>query len=190
MWSTEPGLLRYLRGDPSPSALNELEPALRRAAKHHVHGFDDLRRALCTDVARASPARAKTCADLAHSGEETWNRERSGGGGVAIAAASAVFAGAISTAYLTRDSDASRGIATGSGVVGGFTLGAALGGAAVLGRSGGFGGKGSDSGSGAALLGAGLLGAAAGGFGAYALAPVTAGGLVLPYLVTLAIALE
>jgi hypothetical protein len=124
-----------------------------------------------------------------------WNHERSGGGGVAVAAASTLFLAGVGAAYLTRDSDTSRVIATGSGVLGGFTLGVALGGLAALG-GGGFGGKGSD-GSGAAILGAGLLGAVAGGFGAYALArsadaraPVTGGGLVLPYIVTLGLALE
>jgi hypothetical protein len=193
-WTVDPELRLFLRTQPSShQLLDELSPALRVAARQRAFGFDELYRGTCRELARASAARAAACADLSKETEKKWGAEPdSGNGGVAtVIVASSLVVGAVITAHLTRESNPSRAIAAGSGVVGGFALGATLGGAMMLQT------KGKSGAAGGVILGLGVLGAVAGGVGGYALArapgaraPVTAGGLAFPYLVTLGFALE
>jgi len=113
---------------------------------------------------------------------------------VGAVGATALVGGAIAGAYVERDTGVSRGIATGSGVLTGAGMGLALTGLAVA-AGGGYSRSGNTAG-GLMLFGT-VAGAFLGGVAAYALAsspdaraPVTAGGLVVPYVVTLAFVFE
>ncbi len=173
----------------------QLVPVLREGARRQARGFDRLRKGVCKESISASTARKQACAEAETRGEGHWlsARER-GRAWMWTGISSAIVVGAVAGTYATRESGTGRGIATTSGVIGGATLGIALTGLAMY-RSSSVGGKGDGVG---ALI---LLGMVGGGIGGGLLghhlaaspssrAGVTAGSLVLPYVISLAIAFD
>jgi hypothetical protein len=177
-----------------------LVTVVRVAAARHAQGFDTLRDRVCTPDPTMSGARRQTCAELASQQEADWRRQEASAAIEAarrensplrdptrFVVASAVFAGGVAVAYATRNGDASRVIATAGGAVGGAALGFTAIFVTVV-RDKWIYTSGSDFGM---LLGATFAGGVLGGIAAYALtpsawsrAPVTAAGLVVPYLLT------
>jgi len=107
-----------------------------------------------------------------------------------VLVATALYGGAIATAYATRDLDVSRAIATGAGIVGGATLGVGLAGLAV--RHGNWSAS-EGEGVGMMIIAGALLGGTLGGWALHAAAapsdsraPLTAAGLGLPYVLAIA----
>jgi hypothetical protein len=175
-----------------------LVTVVRVAAARHAQGFDALRDRVCTPDLSTSEARRQTCLELASQHEADWRQQEVGEALRAehsstrrlakLVVASAGFAGAVAAAYATRNLDVSRGIATAAGVVGGATLGFSAVFVTVI-KDKWIYTSGSELGG---LLGCTVAGGVLGGVAAYALtasagsrAPVTAAGLVVPYLFTL-----
>ncbi len=203
-WWVEPALAAALYDSPPGSSLREWSTtALREAAGHHASGFDDLRRTLCTqtDDSRSS-TRTQACAETASLSETSWRvSERPASGQdkprsrAPVVIGATVVAGLIAGAYFGRTSDAGLAIATGAGALGGATLGLTLSGTLILGTASG-GGKRPDDGALPLILSlSAITGGILGGIGAHAWAaspsaraPVTAGGLAFPFLVTMIVA--
>jgi hypothetical protein len=183
----DPAILLVSSQDDSPIVLDRLTPVLYAAAHQHAAGLDRLYANLCRDRSGAAgPERLSACESLEDDREASSNRH--GGGTVVALVATTLVAGSVTAAYFTRHEDVSRGIATGSGILGGFTLGGIVG-VAV---------QGGEVQRDNAIMATGMLaGAIGGGVGAYlasrspsARAPMTGVGLALPYLVTLIVALQ
>lgn len=202
-WWVDDAVIKLAETVPTRAVRERLVPVLRVAASGHAVGFDALCNQVCEPSPTMSETRRQTCAEMASQHEADWRRQeaseaargRGPASRVAIAiGTSAVVAGAIAATYATRDGQTSRSIATGAGAVGGATMGFATVGLSALG--GNWVSKGGNELPPALLTGM-VVGGVLGGIAAYALttspssrAPVTAAGLVLPYLFTVAISFD
>jgi hypothetical protein len=188
----------------TPALLERLTPMLRAAAGRRAWGFDNLRRLLCSDQAPASADRRAGCAATATLKESAWRDEERRADDQRryaprsrlprVLVATALYGGAIATAYATRDGDVGRGITTGAGIVGGATLGVSLAGVAVL---HGNWSRSEGEGVGMMIIAGLLLGGTLGGWALHAAAgpvdyraPLTAAGLVLPYVLAIALPVD
>jgi len=188
----------------TPALVERLTPMLRAAAGQRASGFDNLHRLLCRDQTEASADRRAACAATASLKESAWRDEERRADDQRryaprsrlprVLVATAVYGGAIATAYATRDRDLGRGIAAGAGAVGGATLGVSLAGLAAL-----HGNWSASDGEGVGMMviaGA-LLGGTFGGWALHAAAgpadyraPLTAAGLVIPYVLAIALPMD
>ena len=195
----DPVVLAAAQGSDAPALRNRLAPTLRKAQAQRAAGFTTLRDAICAQPTAADPAELRNaCAAAAGVSETTWSSDSAdrdwGGAVTAAVVATAVVVGAVAGAHAWQNDSGGRGIATAAGVVGGMTVGLGLGGLVAVG--GGV--SKSDGGKiVGGVIGGALVGGILGGVAAYYLAedpsaraPVTAAGLALPYLLTLALAFK
>lgn len=203
-WWVDPALIRLASLVATPDLRERLVPVVRAAYAHRAGGFDPLRDRVCVSDSGVSDARRRTCEDLAAQHESEWRQQEENllqqrrasppSRLPLIAGATAVLAGAVGAAYVTRESDAGRAIAVGAGALGGAALGISA--VALFSPNRLWGPKGSRQLP--RLFEVGMLaGAVAGGIGAYALAsspasraPVTAAALALPYLLIVTLPLD
>jgi hypothetical protein len=191
-WEVDAAVVAVANVQGTPALRRMLVPVLQAARARRAIGYDRLRRAVCEPV--GNDAWEAACTALPAGAEDAWRqRGQTTTRTLGAAGATVLVGGAIVGAYVQRDRGVARGIATGAGALTGAGLGLALAGLAVAG--GGY--SRSGDGAGGLMLFGTVAGAALGGVAAYALAsspraraPVTAGGLVLPYVVTLAFVFE
>jgi hypothetical protein len=193
-WAVDPALLAAAQETDAQALRRRLGPTLLEAQARRARGFDTLHVAACAKDAAPSPSELRTaCAAAARAAKEGSMMENDRSGGVAaVVAATVIVAGTVAAAHVGRDEGFGRGIATAAGVVGGMTAGVGLGGLIAIG-----GGASKNEGEtiAALIVGGALAGGILGGVAAYYLAeapearlPVTAAGLALPYILTIAIA--
>ena len=201
-WNVDRAVIDLVAAVPTREMRERLVPTLRTAAERHASGFDDLRDVVCKPDPDASGARQQTCAEVASLHQKDWWQQAAEEAAkptppaYPILIATAVLAGATGVAYATRNEAASRAIATTSGALGGLTLGFTAAGVGLL-TSHGWGLPGGGHDDGGWVVAASLLGGVLGGIGAYAAtgspasrAPVTAGGLAIPFLFTVVASLH
>jgi len=115
----------------TPELREQMVPVLVAANVHHAIGYDRLRDAVCPDDGTMSEARRSACVTLPAEGEDGWRRDEEPRKAVAKGIMTAVFAGAVTAAFVERNHDAGRAIATGSGAPMGAMIGAVVLGVAV-----------------------------------------------------------
>ncbi|HET6148625.1 MAG TPA: hypothetical protein VFH68_13910 [Polyangia bacterium] len=99
-------------------------PVLAVAHERHAIGHDRLRDAVCTDDGTMSDDRVHACATPA--AEDEWPQSDRAWRWLTKGAATAVFAGAVTAAFVERTDEVSRTIATGAAVPMGAVLGAGI----------------------------------------------------------------
>ena len=198
-WQVDPALLALLDADDDPMLRDELVPVVRTAQAQRAAGLDRLHEAVCARTDRASSQRASLCT-APNDWSPSPNRRRDDNN-LALRrltldlVATAAVGGLVAGSYLTRDSQASRVIATGSAALGGAVVGMGIG--TALGYLHyAIGSRGTTNATPYLIAGA-IVGGSLGGWAGYAAsaAPtsrpwVTALGLAIPYGVILVLPLD
>jgi hypothetical protein len=198
-WQVDPALLALLEVDQDPLLRDELVPVLQTAQQRHALGLDRLHEAVCARMDQASPQRTSLCA-----ASIDWSPKpdrRRDDNHLALRrltldlAATAVAGGLVVGAYLTRDEQASRVIATGSAALGGAVVG--MGAGAALGYLFNIVGPGKSNNAAPYVIVGSIVGGSLGGWAGYAASSsptsrpwVTAIGLAIPYALTLVLPLD
>jgi hypothetical protein len=195
-WEIDPAVVAAANVMGSPELHGVLLPVLAGAHAHQALGYDRLRDAVCMNDRTMSSDRARACSTLPVEGEDEWRQQRQISRLLASGATTAVFAGAVTAAFVERHDEAGRLIATGAGVPLGAVIGLTVGGvlvshlAHIQDRSGAYSARDRVLVAGA-LVGGAVAGSVLGGWAARALAaspgaraPVTAIALAPVFLTT------
>lgn len=130
-WEVEPTIVDRANEASTPAQRDQLVPVLAAAHARRAIGYDRLRAAVCANDDTMSDDRARVCATLPAKGEDDWRQSDRTKQWLVRGAATAVYAGAITTAFVERDHEASRTIATASAVPMAAMTGAIVGAAVV-----------------------------------------------------------
>jgi hypothetical protein len=195
-WEIDPAVVAAANVMGTPELYDELLPVLAAAHAHQALGYDRLEEAVCAGGGTMSEDRARTCSTPPADAEDEWRQRRQTSRLLTTGVATAVFAGAVTGAFVERHDETGRLIATGAGVplgalIGITTFGVALG--PVIGRhtKTGSHSAGDKVLAATVLIGGTVVGGLFGGWAARALtaspgarAPVTAIALAPIYLTT------
>jgi hypothetical protein len=160
-WEIDPAIVAAANVVDTPELNEQLMPVLAAAHERHALGYDRLRNAVCMDDAEMSAERARTCATLPAGAEDDWPQSERGARWLVKGAATAVFAGAVTAAFVERHDDSGRVVATAACVPVTATFGALALGAV---------GPPHSTGATARMIGGAIAGGVLGGMAAYALA--------------------
>jgi hypothetical protein len=111
-WEIDPAVVAGASAIGTPELREQLVPVLADAHAHRALGYDRLRDAVCTNDGSMSGDRARRCSPLPTEAEDGWRRSDRTNRWLGRGAATAVYAGAITAAFVERDHEAGRAIAT------------------------------------------------------------------------------
>jgi hypothetical protein len=195
-WEIDPAVVATANVMGTPELHEALLPVLAAAHAHQALGYDRLEEAICAGAGTMSEDRARTCSTPPADAEDEWRQSRQTSRLLTTGLATAVFAGAVTGAFVERHDETGRRIATGAGVplgalIGITTFGVALGSVASRHYKSGPHSAGDKVLGATVLVGGSVVGGLLGGLAARALAaspgaraPVTAVALAPIYLTT------
>ena len=196
IWLVDSGALLAAQSGDSVALRDLLVPTVAAGKERRAVGAETLQKRVCSDLRGASPERHRLCAEDASPKPEKpqpANHTPIPKPALDILAGVAV-GGLVAGAYVARESDVGRGIATASGVLGGALIGLGIGAlpAYIYGMK-----TGHDDATPAFLIAGSVVGGVLGGLAAYAVsaspsarAPTTAVGLAIPFLVVIALPVD
>jgi len=187
-WYVDPDVVAQANAMGTPELREQLVSVLAAAHAHRAVGYDQLHAAVCTNDGTMSSDRAHACSTLPTEAEEEWRRSDRRNQWLVMGGATAIYAGAVTTALVERDRQTGRVIATATGVADGVFVGVVVGTIAAhpflnctrsVCKAAGY----------AAIVAGGIAGGVLGGHWAHGLAPsarapVTAVGLAPLPLIT------